>query len=59
MTTDHAYSDHRIALETAVLIWIESVRKTSSEYVTAQFYFPDQASHGRERSSKGGAVEMI
>jgi pimeloyl-ACP methyl ester carboxylesterase len=27
MTTDHAYSDHRIALETAVLAWLESLRK--------------------------------
>ncbi|MFZ0633998.1 MAG: alpha/beta fold hydrolase [Candidatus Acidiferrales bacterium] len=27
MATDHSYSDHRIALETAVLTWLESVRK--------------------------------
>ncbi|MFZ0879123.1 MAG: alpha/beta hydrolase fold domain-containing protein, partial [Candidatus Acidiferrales bacterium] len=25
--TDHSYSDHRIALETAVLTWLDSVRK--------------------------------
>ncbi len=27
MTTDHSYSDHRIALETAVLKWLDSLRK--------------------------------
>ncbi|MGB6199949.1 MAG: alpha/beta fold hydrolase [Candidatus Acidiferrales bacterium] len=27
MATDHGYSDHRIALETAVLMWLDSVRK--------------------------------
>jgi uncharacterized protein len=27
MTTDHYYSDHRIALETAVLSWLESIGK--------------------------------
>jgi pimeloyl-ACP methyl ester carboxylesterase len=28
MATDHGYSDHRIALETAVIEWLESLRKT-------------------------------
>jgi len=27
MATDHGYSDHRIALETAVIEWLESLRK--------------------------------
>jgi dipeptidyl aminopeptidase/acylaminoacyl peptidase len=27
ITTDHSYSDHRIALETAVLKWLENLRK--------------------------------
>lgn len=28
MATDHSYSDHRIALETAVIEWLESLPKT-------------------------------
>ena len=27
MPTDHGYSDHRIALETAVLMWLDSLSK--------------------------------
>ena len=28
MATDHGYSDHRIALETAVIEWLESLPKS-------------------------------
>jgi uncharacterized protein len=28
MATDHGYSDHRIALETTVMEWLESLPKT-------------------------------